>query len=219
MTANDIERSRDPSTDQIGREDSDVTRPSRVVVHETMRVFDGFFQIDEAVVEYERFDGRMSGPQRRLVFERGDSVAVLPYDRDRGEVVLVKQFRYPAHVREGQGWLWELIAGMQEEGRDPEAVARSEALEEAGLRLGDLLHLTTAYLSPGGSTERIHLYLSPIAEGCRVGRGWGLAADGEDTLVRRFPVAVALAMIADGRIVDAKTVIALQWLALHEGLV
>lgn len=193
--------------------------PSRVAVHESTRVFDTFFQIDEAIVEYERFDGRMSGPQRRLVFERGDSVAVLPYDHTRGEVVLVRQFRYPAYVREGQGWLWETIAGVQEEGRDPESVARSEALEEAGYRLGALEHMMTVYTSPGGCTERVHLFLAEMLDGGCIQGGGGLAADGEDILVRRFPVPEACAMIADGRIVDAKTVIALQWLALQEGLV
>ena len=169
----------------------------------------------DVTFEYERFDGEMSGPVRRLVFERGDSVAVLPFDRVRHKVVLVNQFRYPAHVREGQGWLWEVIAGMQQDGRDPESVARSEAIEEAGYHLGHLQHLMTVYTSPGGSSERVYIYLAQITEESRHQGGGGRAEDGEDVRVGEFDVSEALSMIDDGRIVDAKTVIALQCLALR----
>jgi len=112
--------------------------PTRVVVTATERVFEGFFKLDRATVSYERFDGSMSAPVNRLVFERGDSVAVLPFDRERRTVILGQQFRYPACLRDGPGWLWEIVAGMIEPGRDAEEVARSEALEEAGYSLGEL---------------------------------------------------------------------------------
>ena len=213
------ENERDPTWDEENPRSParlpDRRAPKRVVVHSSERVFDGFFRIDEAIVEYERFDGRMSGPMRRLVFERGDAVAVLPTDRERRQVVLVRQFRYPAFVRDGRGWLWEIIAGMQDEGRDAESVARAEAMEEAGYELGQLRHVMTVYPSPGGSTERVHIYVAEIRPESRVSEGGGLPRDGEDILVRSFSLEEAMAMIGEGRIVDAKTVIALQHLALH----
>lgn len=187
----------------------------RVVVFSHQRILDGFFKVDRAEVSYERYDGTMSPVVTRLVFERGDSVAVLPYDPQRGEVVLIQQFRYPAYVRDGNGWLWEIIAGAQEEGRSPEEVARAEALEEAGYSLDALQHVATVYPSPGGASERMHIFVARIGSQGRVGRGGGLAESGEDILVRTFPVEEALRMIEDGRIVDAKTIIALQYLALH----
>lgn len=187
----------------------------RVIVFSHQRILDGFFKVDRAKVSYERYDGTMSPVVTRLVFERGDSVAVLPYDPQRGEVVLVQQFRYPAYVRDGDGWLWEIIAGAQEEGRSPEEVARAEALEEAGYKLDALRHVATVYPSPGGTSERMHIFIATIAPQGRVGRGGGLAESGEDILVRTFPLKEALRMIEDGRIVDAKTIIALQYLALH----
>jgi len=189
--------------------------PTRVEVSATERVFDGFFKLDRATVSYERFDGSMSAPVNRLVFERGDSVAVLPFDRERRTVILVQQFRYPAYLRDGPGWLWEIVAGMIEPGRDAEEVARSEALEEAGYSLGELKHAMTVYASPGASSERIHIYLAPVVAHQYVGGGGGLPQDGEDILVRTFELDEALAMIEDGRVVDAKTVLALQFLALH----
>ncbi|HUV93628.1 MAG TPA: NUDIX domain-containing protein [Anaerolineae bacterium] len=193
--------------------------PRRVVVIATERVFDGFFKLDRATVSYERFDGSMSAPVSRLVFERGDSVGVLPFDRERRRVILVQQFRYPAYLRDGPGWLWEIIAGMIEPGRDAEDVARSEALEEAGYRLGELRQAMTVYASPGGSSERIHIYLAPVVSDQHVGNGGGFPKDGEDLLVRAFELNEALEMIEDGRVVDAKTVLALQFLALHWGKV
>ena len=189
--------------------------PSRVQVLSSDRVYDSFFKIDRVRLRFERYDGAMSPPITRLVFERGDSVGVLPFDRERHEVVLVQQFRYPAHVRGGPGWLWEIIAGIQDEGRGAECLVRSEAMEEAGYRLGELRHVMTAYASPGGSSERVHIYVAPVTREKRVARRGGLCESGEDILVRTFKLDDALEMIEDGRIVDAKTVLALQYLALH----
>jgi len=189
--------------------------PKQVIVLSHKRILDGFFKIDRAEVSYERFDGSMSPVMTRLVFERGDSAAVLPFDRQRREVVLVQQFRYPAFVRDGDGWLWEIIAGTQEEGRSPEEVARAEALEEAGYNLDVLYHVATVYPSPGGTSERMFIFVAPISPGQRVEEGGGLAESGEDILVRTFGLDEALRMVEDGRIVDAKTVLALQYLTLH----
>jgi nudix-type nucleoside diphosphatase (YffH/AdpP family) len=108
-----------------------------------------------------------------------------------------------------------MIAGCQDGGRTPEEVARAEAWEEAGYRLGALEHIATVYPSPGGSSERMHLYLAPATSADRQASGGGLPGDGEDILVREFTMAEAQAMVADGRIMDAKTVLALQYLALN----
>ncbi|MFO7919132.1 MAG: NUDIX domain-containing protein [Anaerolineae bacterium] len=189
------------------------SHPENVEVISTERVFDNFFQIDRVRFRHAKFDGTMSGELTRLVFERGDAVAVLPYHRGRGEVVLIRQFRYPAYVRGGPGWLWEIIAGMQEEGLTLREVARKEALEEAGYQLGGLKKVMTIYSTPGASSERVHIYVGPFEQGDRVGCGGGIGS--EDILVRTFSLDEALRMIEDGEIVDAKTVIALQYLFLH----
>ena len=188
----------------------------RVEIMAKERVLDDFFQVDRYRVRYETYDGQMSAPLQRLVFERGDSVAVLPYDRERGEVVLVQQFRLPAYIKEpSNGWLWEAIAGTVEPGRTPRDVAVSEAMEEAGYRLESLRQVMTVYPSPGGASERIHIYLSAVTGNHRVAKGGGLPGTGEDILTRTFSLERALAMIDAGEIIDAKTVLALQYLAMH----
>jgi ADP-ribose pyrophosphatase len=189
--------------------------PRRVVVDAQERILDDVFKVDRAIVRYEQWDGALSGPQMRLVFERGDSVGVLPYDKARRQVVLIRQFRYPVHVRDPQqAWLWEAIAGAQDDDETPEDVARREALEEAGYALGALIHVATVYPSPGGTSERMHLYIAPISSTMRESTGGGVDP-GEDIAIGSWDLDDALGAMRRGEIVDAKTMLLLQHLALH----
>ncbi len=187
----------------------------RVEVVEKKREYDGLFKLDRVVLRFEMFNGEMSEQLTRLVFERGDSAAVLLYDRQRDLVILVEQFRYPAYAREGaEGRLLEIVAGTVDRGRTPEAVARAELKEEAGCAVEELQYITTFYPSPGASTERIHLYLGYLDSATQVGPGGGEAWAGEDIRVHQVPLSKAWRWVRDGLIRDAKTIIALQHLAL-----
>jgi ADP-ribose pyrophosphatase len=189
----------------------------RVDVIEKHREYDGVFKLDRAVLRYERFDGQMGGEATRLVFERGDSVAVVLYNRERDSVILVEQFRYPAYVREeGNGWLMEIVAGMMDRDRPPDVVAREELIEEAGYAVEMLESVTTFYPSPGACSERIHLYLGHVSTPDSVGAGGGRPEEGEDIRVRELPLDEALHLVREGAIRDAKTIIALQYLALRQ---
>lgn len=180
----------------------------RVVIERRERVYDGFFKLDETHLSYERFDGTMSEPVSRLALERGDSAAVLLYRPESKQIVLVNQFRYPTYEK-GPGWIVETIAGVVDPGEDPEDAARREVLEESGYALRDLVHLSTFYLSPGGSSERIFLYLAEIAESDKVTEGGGRVIEGEDIVSVELSLADALAQVRSGVIVDAKTIVAI----------
>jgi ADP-ribose pyrophosphatase len=169
----------------------------------------------------------MSEPVTRLSFERGDSVGVLLYDPAEEVVVLVRQFRYPVYAglaagaRAGEGarqaWLLEIAAGVKDADRGVEDMAHKELLEEAGYKVaGELRHISTIYPSPGGSSERIHIYLGYVDHRRQTGTGGGVVAEGEDTQVVVLPFREALEMVARGEIGDAKTIVALQYLALHK---
>ena len=203
----------DPGCEQPAESSEDP--PERLDILAQERLYDGFFKLDQVTLRVARYDGALGAPMTRLLFERGDAVAVLPYDPQTRQVVLVQQFRYPAWVRGGPGWLWEAIAGIHDAGRTPEEIARSEAMEEAGYRLGPLRHILTFYPSPGACSERIYLYIAPVTPAARVASGGGLAEHGEDLCVRAFSLDEALRMTEDGRIMDAKAIIALQYLARH----
>jgi nudix-type nucleoside diphosphatase (YffH/AdpP family) len=185
----------------------------RVRILKESREYDGFFKIDKAVLQYERFDGEMSEEITRLNFNRGDSAAVLLYDEKKDSVILVKQFRYPAYVNDGPGWILEVVAGAVERGRDAVSVARAELLEEAGYHVGDLEPISRFYVSPGGTSERIYLYLGHAHR--KISSGGGLISEHEDIQVLEIPLDEAMEMVEAGEICDAKTMIALQWLKLH----
>ena len=184
------------------------------------------FRIIKARLKHRRLDGRMSAPLTRINFERGNSVGVLLYDSKNEAVILVRQFRYPvyaglsAHQQEGEGvrhaWILETVAGISEEGETAQDVAIRELLEEAGYRVKSMQPITTMYPSPGGSSERVTLFLGEVDHTQRPGKGGGLQAEGEDIEVVVIPFTKAMSMIKSGEISDAKAIIALQYLALQK---
>ena len=183
---------------------------SDVIVHEKRRVFDGFFKIDEATVSYRGADGSMIGPVRRLSLERGDSVAALVFHRDRRSVILANQFRYPTYEK-SPGWLTELVAGMVDPGETPEQSVRREVLEESGYEIERLQHISTFYVSPGGSSERILLYYVEVTDANRVGAGGGHSSEAEDIRLIEVPLDRLRSDVTAGRIADAKTLVAILW--------
>jgi ADP-ribose pyrophosphatase len=171
------------------------------------------FRIDEVQLQHERFDGTMGPPITRLVLERGDSVAVLPHDPVNRVVLLCEQFRLPT-VAHGPGWLLEIPAGILETGEEVEVCARREMIEETGYSVDALDPIATVYLSPGGSSERIHIFRGRIALRADAADTAGVESEGEDIRIIRMPVDEAIAKVRAGEFLDAKTVVALQWLEL-----
>ncbi len=203
---------------------SDLTKLAVSVVEEQVEwSFGSIFRVVRAVLRYTTFKGRWSEPVKRINFERGESVGILLYDPERETVVLVRQFRYPVYASLSEedrrnaawkAWLLEIVAGVKEPELETAHVANKELLEEAGYEVqGDVRHLATIYPSPGGTSERITLFLG-LADCQRpVAAGGGLAAEGEDTQVVVLPFEEAMAAVDRGEIQDGKTVIALQHLA------
>ena len=108
----------------------------------------------------------------------------------------------------------EAAAGMLDD-ETPEKRIRAEAEEEIGYRLHAVRKVFEAFTSPGAVTEKLHFFVAEYDPAMRVGSGGGLAEEGEDIEVLELPIESALAMISDGRIVDAKTIMLLQYAALH----
>lgn len=197
----------------------------RVEIIKETQIFERFFfKIIEAELRHELYSGKMSSPLTRLSFVRGDSIAILMHDPDADTVVLTEQFRYPTYRPPAassaspdlnDGWLLEIPAGTVEPGELPEATVRREVREEIGYRVREARHLSTFYLSPGGTSERILLYYASVHPEDQTAKGGGLVAEGEDIRVMLVKVDEALAKVHRGEIHDAKSIIALQWLELH----
>ncbi len=185
-----------------------------VHILERHEIFRKFFRIDEVTLQHRRFDGSMSAPITRLVLNRGDSVAILPHDPARKLVMLCEQFRLPTYDK-GPGWLLEIPAGMLKDGEEPETCARRETLEEIGYAVRALDRIACVYLSPGGSSERIHIFHAAVSINDRESAGGGLPEEGEDIRLVTLSTAEAFALARAGQIADAKTLIALRWLKDH----
>lgn len=178
------------------------------------KLFNGFFQMVEYQFRHRLFAGGWSKEIRREVFERGHAGVVLPYDPKADSVVLIEQIRLPAIETSETPWLLEAIAGMIEQNESPEEVIRREAIEEAGLIIGRTEKALSYLSSPGGTTERMHVFIGE-ADSSQAKGVHGLASENEDIRVHVVSREQAYQWVEDGTVDNAATVIAIQWLQLH----
>ncbi|MFL7962744.1 ADP-ribose pyrophosphatase [Pseudomonas sp. NFIX10] len=188
--------------------------PNTVDIVKRETCFKGFYKLDRLVLRHELFAGGMSREISRELFVRHDAVCVLPYDPQRDEVVLIEQFRVGAIGKTTNPWLVELVAGLIDKDEQPEEVAHREAQEEAGLVFAALWPMTQYFPSPGGSNEFVHLFLGRC-DSTGAGGLHGLLEEAEDIRVKVWAYEDALQAVRDGRICNAASIIALQWLALN----
>lgn len=178
-------------------------------------VFDGFFKMVKYSFRHKKYDGTQSDVVVREVFERGHAVAVLAYDRRLAEFVLIEQFRYPAVATSDDPWMIEVIAGIIEPEESEVDVCRREALEEAGVSLGKMVKALTYLSSPGGTTERLHIYMAEVDASTAHGVH-GLDCESEDIKVLRVGETQAKEWLGNGKIDNAAAIIALQWFFLNK---
>ncbi|MCW2285010.1 nudix-type nucleoside diphosphatase (YffH/AdpP family) [Rhodoblastus acidophilus] len=162
--------------------------------------------------DLQRADGRWDAHKRSL-FRRPDAVTVLPYDPQRGKILLTHQFRLGAHMNDRSPGLLEACAGTLDPGEDPEACMRREAHEEMGLAVGEARFLFEAFVSPAATTEKLYFFVAPYGPQARVAAGGGLEEEGEEIVVIEADFEDVLAQAGRGEIRDAKTLTLLYWLA------
>ena len=150
----------------------------------------------------------------RDIEDHGQAVAVLPYDPERRVALLVRQFRAPPFHVAGEADMLETPAGRLDES-DPAACARREAMEEVGLRLGELEPVLVTWTMPALSTEPGHLFFAPYRAADRVAAGGGLAAEHEGITVVEVPLARLAAMADDGTLAELKLFALVQTLRLR----
>ena len=193
----------------MNESNNDPVRPERVDVRRRRILLDDFFVVEEAILRHETFDGSTTGDVRRLRLIRGDAAACLPYDPALRSFFLVEQFRWPPHSIGAGGWLLEIPAGLVGAGEDPADCMRRELQEETGLLARRMEHVFTFFATPGGSTERVFLYVAEVDGAGAAGRIAGQVAEDEDVRVCAVPYAEADGLMETGRICDAKTLLAL----------
>ncbi len=185
----------------------------RIRVKNVRLLSDNHYTLKTTTFEWRRANGEWQ-TQHRESYDRGNGATLLPYNLGQRTVVLVRQFRYPAYVNGYDDLLIEAAAGLLDNA-SPEVRIRAEAEEETGYRLREVRKVFEAFMSPGSVTEKLHFFVAEYEPQMRVSSGGGLADEGEEIEVLELPISEALAMIGDGRIVDAKTIMLLQYAALH----
>ena len=183
-----------------------------IIARETL--YSGFFSMDLYRFRHRLFNGEMSGEIRREIFERGHAAVLLPFDPERDEVVLVEQVRIAAYDTSETPWLLEMVAGMIEEGESVEDVARREAMEEAGIEVKRTKPVLSFLASPGGTSERSSIMVGEV-DATTANGIHGLADENEDIRVHVVSREYAYQCVEEGKIDNAASVIALQWLQLH----
>lgn len=185
---------------------------------ENQAAFSGYFRIDRLRLKFPLYEGGMSREIVREVLERGRVAAVLLVDPDRDNVVLIEQFRPGPYAAGHHPWLIETVAGVIEEDESAEELARRESMEEAACAITDLFPIMHFFTSPGASTENVTMLCGRV-DSTNAGGIHGLDEEGEDIRVMVLSVDDALALLHEGKIVNAKTIVALQWLAMNYGSV
>ncbi|MDE0952326.1 MAG: NUDIX domain-containing protein [Halioglobus sp.] len=185
-----------------------------VRVLESQIVWSGHYAMRRLTLQHKRFAGGWSDPVTREVFERGDAVGVLPYDPVTDRLVLIEQFRPGAMRGDDTPWMLELIAGVVEPSESDEDVVHREAMEEAACELSDLVPIATVFPSAGACSEQVRLFCGRVSK-ASIGGFHGLEEEGEDILVHSVARSDALQMLAQDRIPNGHTLIALQWLHIH----
>ncbi|MEW6642005.1 MAG: NUDIX domain-containing protein [Pseudomonadota bacterium] len=184
----------------------------RIRVDNVRLLSDNKYILKTTTFAWRRSNGEWQ-TQHRETYDRGAGAALLPYNRARRTVILTRQLRYPAFVSGYDDLLIEVPAGLLD-GAAPEERIRAEAEEEIGYRIAQVHKVFEAFMSPGALTERLHFFVAEYDPAMKVGDGGGLADEGEDIEVLELSFDEAFVMIADGRIIDAKTIMLLQHAAL-----
>jgi nudix-type nucleoside diphosphatase (YffH/AdpP family) len=190
-----------------------MTVSGRIRIQDIRVLSANHYVLKATTFEWRRNNGEWQ-TQHRETYDRGNGATLLPYNLAQRSVVLVRQFRYPAYVNGCDDLLIEAAAGLLDN-ESPEVRILAEAEEETGYRLGKVQKVFEAFMSPGSVTEKLHFFVAEYEARMRVGSGGGIASEGEDIEVLELPIDSALAMIGDGRIVDAKTIMLLQYASLN----
>ncbi|WBL72752.1 NUDIX domain-containing protein [Serratia liquefaciens] len=193
-----------------------IVTQDRVRIVETRVLSDDWYVLKKTTFDFLRRDGVWQR-QSRETYDRGDGATILLFNRQRQKVVLTRQFRFPVFVNGHDGMLIEAAAGLLDNA-SPEERIRAEAEEETGYIVQNVQKVFEAYMSPGSVTEKLHFFIGEYQADERVSNGGGVEAEGEDLEVIELPLADALRAVSQGTIVDAKTIMLLQFVALNHTL-
>jgi len=191
----------------------DEGRLPAVRIRDTQTLVHAKGKLTNVAYEQRRRDGHWQ-QRKREVYDNGNSAVVLPYDPARETILLTRQLRLPIYLQDGRESSTEACAGKLD-GESAEDRVKKEIEEELGYRIDKVDRLFELYVSPAAIMEKITFFTCAYSPADKVSEGGGLADEGEDIEVVETTLDRAAAMVANGEIVDAKTVVLIQYLREH----
>ncbi|MFD0988779.1 NUDIX domain-containing protein [Mariniflexile jejuense] len=174
-----------------------------------------YYTLNKLTFDYQLRNGNWV-TQVRECYDRGDGAGILLYSKEKGTVILTKQFRMPTFLNDNKdGLLIEVCAGMLDKD-NPEACIIRETEEEVGYRLKEVKKVFEAYSSPGVMTEKMHFFIGEYTDAMKVNEGGGLESEHEDIEVLELPFTEAIKMLNNGKINDTRTIVLLQYAIIHK---
>lgn len=165
--------------------------------------------------DYKFEDGNWKRLSRES-YDRGDGASILLYNKTKGNVILTKQFRMPAYVNnKDEGMSIEVCAGAIDKKEAPEVCIIREVEEEVGYKIQSVKKVMQSYMSPGAVTEKMFLFVAEYTDEMKINNGGGLDIEDEEIEVLEIPFSKALLMIDNFEIIDAKTIMLLQYAQIH----
>lgn len=186
----------------------------KVKILQTEVLSDNWYTLRKITFDYLKNNGTVE-TQNREAYDRGNGAAILLYNKEQHTVILTRQFRLPTFLNGNEtGMLIEVCAGLLDKD-NPEDCIRRETQEETGYQITDVRKIFEAYMSPGSVTEILYFFIAEYSSNMKVHEGGGVEHEQEDIEVLELPVDKAVAMIDSGEIKDAKTIMLLQYVKLH----
>ena len=187
---------------------------AQVKIKEEKTLSDAHYVLKRIDFDIQKKNGEWES-QKREVYDHGNAVTVLLYNSEKKTILLTKQFRMPTYVNgNSSGLLIETPAGLLEKNESPEQAMIREIREETGYEIKEVERVCEAYSSAGSLTEMIYYFVAPYSKEQQVGKGGGLAEEGEELTVMELPFSEAIAMVERGEIKDAKTILLIQYVQL-----
>ena len=177
-------------------------------------LYSGFFSLNKYEFIHQKHNGEWTDKIEREIFSGGHVSTLLPYDPIKKDIILIKQFRAGVLSRYDKDYLYEIVAGIIDEGENPEKTAKRECFEETGCEVKNIHPIHSYFPAPGSSESYYHLYLGEIQafDGERIR---GLEKENEDILVKSFKVDEVRQMLKEKKIINGLTLVALQWFFLE----
>jgi GDP-mannose pyrophosphatase NudK len=192
-------------------------RNPKITIQKTELLSDNWYTLNKVTFDY-KMDSDDSETQVRGVYDRGNGAVILLYNKAKKTVVLTRQFRLPTYLNGNtSGMVIETCAGLLDTENPEECIIR-ETEEETGYRLTSVKKVFQSYMSPGSVTEILHFFIGEYQSEMKVSEGGGLAEEHENIEVLEYPFNEAYQMIASGEIIDAKTIMLLQYAKINLSL-